>query len=165
MKVKISKFKKNGKRDEKVEISSDDTYSLYSTLARVIYPALVRFKNEKEKMGGVPMAFFDGFGSVDEHGNPTGTATEAATKKYNETLDKMIWSFREIAEDNPGESQFFLKNGKKWKTKKEKRTEDYHTYKIVETGLDFDKKGYDEYHDRVQEGVDLFGKYFQSLWW
>lgn len=163
MKVRIGKYKEN--RKVEVVIDDYDTWSLDSTLAKVIYPALVAFKEQRKKMPGVAFDFFSEEAQKDKTGNYTDEAFEEAEKNFTKIIDKMIWSFREIAEDNPGESQFFLKNGKKWKTKKLKKGNKHIGSELVETGMTLDKEGYTEYHNRIKEGVELFGKYYQTLWW
>ena len=162
MKVKIGKHKENRKVD--IVIHDYDTFSLDTTLAQIIYPALVRFKTERVKMPGIPLDFLDDE-EIDETGNHTKAALDRGEKRFMETLDKMIWSFREIAEDFPGESQFFLKNGKKWKTKKIKRGNKHMGSELVETGLELDKEGLTEYTNKIQEGLTLFGKHYRTLWW
>lgn len=162
MKVKIGKHKRN----RKVEIFVDDfdTFSLDNTLAKIIYPSLVAFKKARKKMPGVPMQFFDELSEVDDTGNHTNKAVEEAEIRFLNAIDKMIWSMREIAEEYPGESQFFLKNGKKRKTEKTTKSKNS-TYTLVESGVEFDLEGCKKYQERIDEGLLLFGKYFRTLWW
>lgn len=163
MKVNIGKYPKNGNdRKVKVEISSHDTYSLDSTLAEVIYPALEKFKEERLKMPGVPYKFFEEGDPKNEHGNHTDEAVEIAEKRYLDAIDKMIWAFKEIAKGFPGELEYIKENGKEWKTEpcgKEGFS------KIVETGYDIDTNKIEEYYNKIDEGTDLFGKNIRSLWW
>jgi len=63
----------------------------------------------------------------------------ASFEEWNKALDKMLWSMKETAEDFPTEQKFF-RNSK------------------------FDEKGFKEYSKKLQEGLELFGKYFTSLW-
>lgn len=70
-----------------------------------------------------------------KHGYPS-NLTE---KKWNYIMDEMIWAFNEIANKNDdGDEQFFMKN------------------------IDWD--GLKAYHDRLNKGTTLFGKYYRSLW-
>lgn len=55
-------------------------------------------------------------------------------EEWNAVLDKMIWSMHQTAKGFPLEESAFIQN-----------------------------KG-DEYYKRVQEGNELFGKYFNGLW-
>lgn len=81
MKVSIGKYKKNGKdRNVKVEVSEDDCICLDTTLALIIHPCLVEFRS---KCFGYP-------------------AELEELEQFHAILDKMIWSFKEIAyEDAP----------------------------------------------------------------
>lgn len=80
-------------------------------------------------------------------------------ENWLDILEKMRYSLYEVANNYPEEEQYFehvgpmvteeLENGGKL---------------VVDTGVRFDKEGWTKYKERVQEGLDLFGKYFQSLW-
>jgi hypothetical protein len=162
MKVKIGKYKEN--RKIKVVIEDHDTWSLDSTLAKVIYPALVAFKKARKKMPGVPMAYLKDE-ETDKSGNHTNAAVDRGDARFEDDLNKMIWSFREIAEEYPGESQFFMKNGKETKWKRFTKNNKHMGSELVETGLEYDKEGHQVYQNRIDEGVKLFGENYRSLWW
>jgi len=144
MKVNIEKypvfFDKEVERTYDIEIHDYDTYSLNHTLSLVIYPALVKFKEERKRVPGVPFAFFEPNDAKDEYGNHTIEAVDIAEKRFIDVLDKMIFAMKEISENFPSEETFYENN------------------KI-------DKDGLNEYHARIQEGCELFGKHFQTLWW
>lgn len=99
MKVSIGKYKKDGTRRTKIEISKEDIFSLDHTLALVILPAL---KVYKEASAGCPACVLP--------------------KKWDEILDKIIKSFEMKIND-----------------------------------------GYQD-EDEMQEGFELFGKWYQHLW-
>jgi hypothetical protein len=109
MKVNIGKYPN---RKVKVEIADHDLWNLDFTLAKVIHPALIKFRSQL-------------------HSCPS-TLTFDEWKDY---LDKMIWSFEQIVNDEPDEPDI---------------TKDNETYLA--------------YHDRIQEGLNLFSKYFRNLW-
>ena len=125
MKVTIGLYPKKGKRIERVKINRHDTYSLCDTLALVIYPALKKFR----EIGiiGCP-------GSLAE-----GKTVEEGCKEWGEMIDKMIFSFQEIANNNKNQPPLT-------------RTEEQ-------------KNNYLAYHKKIQEGLNLFAKYYQNLWW
>jgi hypothetical protein len=119
MKVNIGRYKKVGDRTINVQIQDWDTWSLDHTLALIIHPALVKFKEDSINTG---------------HPCLKGMAScEGCTcqTEWLEMLDKMIWSFGQITDD---------------------------------TVYAHDQVNYKEYNERVQEGLELFGKYFRSLW-
>jgi hypothetical protein len=158
VKVHLGDYRKN--RAVNVRIDSWDTYSLDHTLALIILPALERFKKDRKKCPGVPSTMFLDTDPVDKHGNHTDAAIKIAEKRWIEAIDKMIWSFKELLFEKEYK-KCFKKNGKKWKTVKRENGNS----ELVETGFDFDKSRYQEVMLRRQEGLELFGKYFDTLWW
>lgn len=110
------------KRKIKVHIDDYDVWSLDHTLAVIILPALKELKKDNT---GHPCGL-DPIADVSEFGNCGKCGCE---QKWDEILDKMIWSFKQIVEDDE---------------------ESHDNYK--------------EYNERIQEGIELFGKYYRTLW-
>jgi hypothetical protein len=137
VKVHIGNYrvKSEKPRIERVKIDSFDSYSAYHTLALIIHPLLIEFRNKIKQRGGYPSSIIEG--SCDD----SDETYEQNLNKWVDILDKMIWSFSEIVNDNPGEHKYFADDGK------------------------LDMAGMLEYYKRIQEGLDLFGKHYQSLWW
>lgn len=81
------------------------------------------------------------FISSERNGVPSDFASEDGQDiyidKWNETLEKMRWAFTQIA---TGEEELYLKLD----------------YLNSEIALEYNKK--------IQEGIDLFAKYFRNLW-
>ena len=119
MKVNISKYPKKFTTERKISVQIDDfdTWSLDHTLAIIIYPALVKYK-EDSKVTGHPC-----LGSDDVESCTSGVC--GCETKWQEMLDKMIYSFKSIIDDEFSE------------TAEEKK---------------------------IQEGLELFGKYYRGLW-
>jgi hypothetical protein len=137
MKVNIGPFNPNrNRRKIKVHVDYFDTFSLDHTLALVILPCLIQLKNSQQ---GSPMIIrsetdpkqltFDYFEDDLES-----LYFEKNNVVWNEMLDKMIWSFQQLAFDR--ENNIFK--------------------------LDADARVL--YDDRIQEGLDLFSKYYRALW-
>lgn len=102
MKVDISDYPKGaGDRSVNVDISVHDIFSLYHTLALIILPALKKFR---ETGHGYPISL---------------TSVE-----WDDILDKMIYSFEVVVEDDFASS-----------------------------------------NTKVQEGLKLFGEWYQDLWY
>ena len=114
------------KRTVKVHIDHYDTWSLDHTLALVILHALKKFKEDNT---GFPCGIRPDPNGETETGKPCGNC--GCEKEWDIILDKMIWSFEQIANDEA----------------------EYHN-----------PDEYKRYIQRVQEGTELFGKYFQTLW-
>ena len=102
MKVKIGPYRKN--RAFNIHIDDHDVWSLDYTLANIIHPALVRLKETKH---GYPQLYEDGmvtnahwdrqlhFDFIDED-----VETNYLIKKWDNILDKMIYSFDCNKKDN-----------------------------------------------------------------
>lgn len=103
-----------------------------------------------------------------------GHPVDMSLEEWNSILDKMIWSFSEIIDDK--NNPLYLK---KYDDKLSRRYDD--VFKRISDGgvlevkpesdeVDepiFDEEYYKldkEYEERVSEGLNLFGKHFQSLW-
>lgn len=176
MKVKLGKWNKRDHRKIDVEIENHDTWSLDHSLALIILPALIQLKDTKH---GVPSEFGDVGGaeyeqqlSFDFYKETNNWAFEESCKKWDEVLDKMIWSFQQLAIVDydhlyhHGKAEYdWVKDDTMYKNPVTGKLE--HTYKML------DKNPNDHYYDyvgnqlheaRVQEGLDLFAKYYRGLW-
>lgn len=138
MKVKI-----RGERRE-VIIDPTDTYDLDFELATIILPALLQLHATKM---GIPNSMSNKLYNLhsDErqmklplefmNGIDSESEFERSKQEWNHIMDKIIWSFEQLA---------------------------------LGDGMDFPLKdhytSYNLYNERVREGFELFGKYFQDLW-
>ena len=176
MKVKLGKHPSgNAKRRVSIEVDSFDTWSLDHTLALIILPALIQLKNTKH---GVPSNFVediaddwhsqDCFDFIKEDKD---AVFEAGCQKWEEVLDKIIWSFQQIAIDDEYDSQYHhgeMKIGWKPITVPHPITgivEEMH--EMVDENPNehwYDHVGHTLHNERIQEGLDLFGKHLRDLW-
>ena len=177
MKLKFGKFPKFGSQKIDIQIDSWDTWNLDSTLAKIIYPLLIQLKNT---MHGVPGAFIENIGgedyidqlSFDFYKETHDESFQQRTKEWNECLDKMIWSFQQIAESDydskyhHGQAKYdWVKSDTMIANPITGKTEP--TYQMVDKNPDehwLDIVGLQLHEDRIQEGIDLFAKHFRSLW-
>jgi hypothetical protein len=177
MKVNIAKFPKgNTDRKISVHIDSYDTWNLDHTLALIIYPALLQLKKTKH---GVPNDFamvggedYTDQDSFDFYKESHKDSFDEAVKRWDEVLDKMIWSFEQILKQNYNDLYHHGEVKIVWKDtgelflnpitgKMEK------TYEMVDKNPNehwYDIEGHTLHEDRIQEGLELFGKYFRNLW-
>lgn len=148
------------KRKIVVKYHNYDTWSLDHTLALIILPGLKQLK-----------ATNHGYASVDNSDLPTACLKDASgEERWEWVMDEMIWTFEEIANDYPGAEAFHSGNvGILW-TKVDAHGNENpegslyrmdngpnHTFNVDFEG----RKAYDE---RIQEGLNLFGKYYRNLW-
>lgn len=177
MKVNIGKFYKNtSNRKINVQIDKFDTWNLDHTLALIILPALIQLKHTKH---GIPSDFAEVGGedyqsqdSFDFYKENTNQYFEQRCKEWEEVLDKMIWSFQQLAlEDyddqyHHGKAEYdFVKTDKTFPNPITGKVED--TYQMVDKNPDkhwYDHVGHQLHEERIQEGLELFGKYYRALW-
>ena len=177
MKINIGKYPRKGPRRKiNVQVDRFDTWGLDHTLATVIYPALIQLKQTKQ---GIPNDFVDVGGeeystqqSFDFYIESHDEAWNEGAKRWDETLDKMIWSFQQIAFEDYGDKYHHGKIKTDW----EKSTNQFlnpitgkmeDTFTMIDKNPDehwYDAEGHQLHEERVQEGLDLFGKYFRALW-
>lgn len=166
MKVNLGGYPvKTRQRNISVKIDRYDTWNLDHTLALIILPALLQYK---ECCHGIPNDFADNSGNDDVNGQMSfdfyqethREAFDQSVERWNETLDKMIWSFYQIIVDD--DSRYH--HGEAVYTHK-KVTGDLS--EVVDTNPEdhwYDHKGHELHEQRIQEGLELFGKYFRNLW-
>lgn len=176
MKVNIKKFPKKGEQKVNVVIDKHDTWSLDHTLASIIYPALLQLKATKH---GVPSEFatvggedYESQDSFDFYKDSVQDSFEIACKRWDEVLDKMIWSFEQLLKDNHddlyhhGKSEYdWVKTDKQYPNPISGKMED--TFQMVDKDPEahwYDAEGHQLHEARIQEGLELFGKYYQNLW-
>lgn len=140
--------------DTTIKIDRWDSWNADSTLAEVIHPVLIQLKNTTH---GYPSPLADDTGHTD---NDTGF------ERWKEILDKMIWSFEQAKDNYEGDSIAFTKCSPEElaKRKEEAAAKEDGLGKLFVSDLNLDKKVLDEYYRKVQEGFDLFGKYYMNLW-
>lgn len=175
MKVYIGRYPKSDK-ERKVDIRIDDwdTFSLDHTLAMIILPALIKFKECRKKFPGVPNVFLDDNPKYkDEHGNHTDEAIDIGEQKYEAFLDECIWAFDQIVNDHAEEKNF-------WHRKPEYDHLSEEEFKALPRFEDIpnsenkrfvsyeylDREARQAYYDRIDQALIAFGKNFSScLWW
>lgn len=176
MKLNLPKYPKSKERRVKIQIDKWDTWNLDGTLALIILPALIQLKHTKH---GIPSEFGDVGGesysmqrSFDFYEESHNDAFEEGCKRWEEVLDKMIWSFQQIAIEDYDKKYHHGKIDIDWE-----KTPDQHTnpltgkkeymYQMVDknpTEHWYDHEGHMMHEERIQEGLELFGKYYRSLW-
>lgn len=175
MKVTQSKYYKNVGRKINVEIDRFDTWSLDHSLAYIILPALLQLKEEKHGIPGefanVGGAEYENQESFDFYKDSYDDAMELGIKRWEEILDKMIWSFQQLIFESHehkyhhGEPNYkFKKTNHKYHNPFTNKVEDTYTLENQNKEYWFDKTGYMLHSERIQEGIELFGKYYQNLW-
>lgn len=178
MKVNLGKYPKGAAmRRINVEIEDFDTWALDSTLALVILPALIQLKHTKH---GVPSHFTDRIGGDFDNNlvfdfikEDDDKVFDALCNDWDDILDKMIWSFQQLAIEEDYDSKYH--HGKMdigWKQTEKQYPNPLtgkmeHMYEMVDKNPNehwYDHVGHRLHEDRIQEGLELFGKYYRNLW-
>lgn len=179
MKVDIGPYNNSvipEKRDINVIIEAYDTHEFDYTLALIILPALMQLKQNTK---GMPISLQDIGGTNYENQlcfsfyqeDIDSASYNKKTQEWDTIMDKMIWSFIQIIEDrykdlySHGEPDLrFQMSDKKYHNPVTGLEEP--TYDIVNKNEDYwyDTVGYEEHKKRIQEGLDLFAKYYTMLW-
>lgn len=139
-----------------VKLIDDDLWNADDTLARIIIPVLQGVKTSKR-----------GYAMVDKEDWPSGVDPENGEAAWDAILDRMIWSFEEVA--NPSDEIFYHNiDNLTWDFEP---IDGLPASTIVFGVKDptkprswFDKAGHDKHQEDVQYGINLFAKYFRSLW-
>lgn len=177
MKVNIRKFNQ-GVTERKIEVQIDrwDTYSLEHTTALIVLPMLLQLRNTKmgvpSEFGDVGGADYDSQYSFDFYTESYNDAFNEGCKRWDDILDKMIWSFQQLVDDNYDSQYHHGEMDIEWK-KTEKQYMNPISGKMEYMSEMVDKNPNDHWYDfvghmlheeRIQEGFELFGKYFRNLW-
>lgn len=175
MKVNIPKG--DGKSSKvQVQIDDWDTWSLDSTLALIILPALLQLKQHKS---GVPFEFANVGGDDSElqqcfdfYKESHNVAFDIGSANWDDALNKMIWSFQQLAVADYSDKYYHGSIDIEWKEVCDTiynpftgRTEKL--YEMVDKNPNehwYDSEGERLHEERIQEGLELFGKHFRSLW-
>jgi hypothetical protein len=119
--------------------SSCDIWNLFDVIAKKTLPMLIAFREMDRH--GTPTCMWD---NVEDS---TEEEDKAAKEKWKEILDKMIYAFTFVVhEDNEKYREFLgieLKEGSTWRHK---------------------EGSYEAAYKKYEEGMNLFAKYFRSLW-
>lgn len=147
MKLLIGRYPK-GDNERKVNIRIDnyDLWDLGHTLALIVHPALVKFR---ENLLSTPMT-----DPSDGLETSIGNEPDFSEERWAYIIDEMIFAFDALAKDD-WEDQYF----------------DYIDVDLTGNLIDqlgkakIDREGLIKHNARIDNGLRLFGKYFRGLWY
>jgi hypothetical protein len=175
MKIKMGGWAaKSNRRKIEIHIDKFDTWNCDSTLSHIIYPMLLQLRDTKQ---GVPNEFADVGGadyesqdSFDFYKESHSDAFDEGCKRWDQVLNKMIWSFEQLTRHDYSEQYHHGKMRWEWlelnPTAGNTGVADK-SYEMKDLNPDqhwLDIAGLELHEERIQEGLNLFGKYFRSLW-
>lgn len=145
------------KRSEMVIVDNYDVWGADHTLSTIIVPVLKKLKEVKH---GSPMVDPE---DAPKKFMPTAKQRKAAEAhggwdeknhaRWEWVLDEMIWAHEQIIDDD-GDSKFYDHSES---DKETDFTESIRKLKV-------DRKGLKAHHERITNGLRLFGKYYRALW-
>lgn len=143
---KLAKYKR-----QRIERGFDDTelWSLDRTIAKYVLPRLIEFKNVTN---GYPAGFEN-------------------MLDWIAVIDKMIYSFDHIVNQEKYDEELEKELGIDWVGYFDEKKLPDGNYELIH-GENYNEELMNTYHRvkeeesiRIQDGLDLFGKYFLNLWW
>lgn len=171
----INHWNQRRKRKVKVHVDYYDIWSADHTLAMIIAPTL---KKLKEHQHGYPHVDNEDVpeelhmsNEEKEKLNWDGTVDANHEARWNYILDEMIWAFEQHADHNDNDDQFHhnsdqlemvftpLEDGKPASTLSFNHQKD-----PTKPAYWVDHEGKRKHHERMNNGVRLFAKYYQALW-
>lgn len=158
------------KRKISIHIDKWDTWGMYDTLALIILPMLKQLQATKH---GAPF--------VEDEDVPEHLRSTAAPAKENEwdtddnhfkrwdwTLEQMIWSFEQLQPGCDWEAQFYSGKHDTYfevsDTDENGKPRLYQMKRGPEDTFEIDMDGLKAHQEKINVGLKLFGKYFQNLW-
>jgi len=177
MKVNIGPYKKDDShRRVDITIHKYDTWSMDRTLSHIILPLLIQLRATKmgvpAEFGDVGGADYDSQDSFDFYKEDHNWAFDQKVKEWDLVLDKMIWSFQQLCLEDYEQLYHHGKTEYDWVKDNQTYTDPVtgkpeELYRMVDKNPEdhwYDYNGHILHEQRIQEGLELFGKYYRHLW-
>jgi hypothetical protein len=146
---------KKQKRKIKIKLDYYDHWNAGHTMALIILPLLQKLKETKHGSPEVDLS------DVPDHLWPSQMASasnnytdDTVHERWSWVLDEIIWTFEQEVDDD-AEAQFFDHTNAS--------NPNDNIMQQVEK-IKIDQEGLDAWRERKQNGLRLFGKYYQGLW-
>lgn len=142
-------------------------WDMHTYLSRIILNNLRAFRAlELHSVPHIPKEDESSIAPPLEVHHVTNSQDDPMIVKWKALIDKMIWSFNEIANDYPNDPQTLLFNDfDKYEIKyKESDPDKFYTKYPDGECPRASKEELDKYSDRINEGLNLFAKYLKDLW-
>ena len=163
-----------------VKIDKWDSWSMDSTLAQIILPMLKQLRDTNhgsqlvdledvpEPMRTINHEEWDSQYCFEFYHEPDLQKIQCDLHdRWNWVMDEMIWTFEQLVDDD-NDSQFHSGNWDMESVPCEWDENGKPTLYNMKEGPNhtavFNSEGYQKHHDRINNGLRLFGKYYQGLW-
>ena len=158
----------NATQKKRIRIDRYDTWNMAETLADIVLPMLKQLKSKKHGSPGNMPAFNDETNhhwpqmTFDFYKDDDNKAWDLGHKQWDEIMEKMIWSFEQICDEDRDDK--FHSGHSNWTALPPAANGWSQIVKGPGHTATFDAEGYRKYYEKIQEGLDLFGKYYLNLW-
>lgn len=167
----------NRKRKIKVKIHKYDTWDLYTTLAHITLPALIQLRETKHGSGMIdledvperlrytetedwdPQEVFD-FYKDDNYSKDHFCNVHT---RYDWAISEMIWAFQQLVNDNWEDRYWTVQPEIDFTIYPEDEGKESKPIRWKTHG-ECDWEGLRKHRERIDYGLYLFGKYYQTLW-
>jgi hypothetical protein len=164
------------KRKVKIRIDKYDTWSMDHTLAMIVLPMLKKLREEKhgsamvdledvpESMRLISHDEWDAQLCFDFYNDPDLQKIQCDVHdRWNWVMDEMIWTFEQILDDD-WEDQYWITYPEMDFTKQpDVEGKEFVPVRWKVEG-ECDWEGRKKHQERIDNGLRLFGKYYQGLW-
>ena len=159
-------YEATGDRKMEIHIDGYDVWNMDHTLGLIILPMLKKLKENKHGHGWIAPE------DAPKKLRPTSKQIEKAkaqggwddknAARYDWFMEEIIWTFEQLL-DEDSDGKFWYEHGEiDWDAGEE---DEKGCKPIVwKKKAKVDWKGLRAHHDRIRNGLVLFGKYYQTLW-
>ena len=164
----VNKIVRHRKRKIKVRVDYSDVWSADHTLALIIHPTLVMLKKHKHGSPYVDPEDAPHIGKGEE--TDFGHGDDKIHDRWEWVLDEMIWTFECLADGDDTKHYFVPYKDDEPVDRMGWRDHETGEMKYIQSEEDarrvgrFDPDLRKKYQERINNGLRLFGKYYQALW-
>lgn len=156
------------KRKVKIRIDKYDSWNADDTLAMIILPVLKQLRDTTHGSSGSMPAFSQISTNLSQLTFPfyaewDDIASDAGHKEWKEILDKMIWSFEQFIDDSWQDQYWIQKPIIDMEEYDEDKGFDITKLRWKQEGI-CDWEGMRKHEEKINEGLELFGKHYRDLW-
>lgn len=168
----------NSKRKVDIKIHQYDTWSMDATLALIILPMLKQLKNNQHGSAFVELEdvpeymrttntedydYQTTFDFYNDENDKQKCVCDVHTR-WNWVLNEMIWAFEQLQPDNDWESKYWITKPQLDLDEREEDKGKEVTPVRWKVEGECDINGRNKHRERINNGLRLFGVYFNGLW-
>lgn len=153
-----------GKRKVKVKIDEYDVWNMDSTLSVIVLPLLQEYNRQRQ---GHPLVDDEDVPEFLKSTNGKKPSEyewdDLSLKRWSWVIEEMIWTFQQLQPDCDWDDLYY-KGDIDFVSKNVENTDLSELVRGPNHTFEVDKEGLNNHQDRINNGLRLFGRYYQSLW-